>query len=218
MRQKIKSPARQYIKTIIVALIIALVLRAFVVQAYKIPSSSMEDVLLSGDFILVNKLTYRFRQPQPQDVIVFKYPLNPSKNYIKRVIATEGQTVEIINKQVFVDEKPFIDAASVKHKDHHVLPRLYSQRDNFGPIQVPAGHLLVLGDNRDDSQDSREWGFVDKKAVQGKAIIVYWSMLPDPKAPQMEFPYIISAFQMVGYYATNIFSKTRWDRIGDLVR
>lgn len=185
-----KSSIIGYVEVLFLALLIAFLLRTFVIQAYKLPSSSMEDSLLSGDFILVNKLHYRFNEPKPGEIIVFKYPLNPSKDMVKRVIATEGQTVEIKNKTVYVDGKMAPDPFSAKHSDPRILPVDYSSRDNFGPVQVPAGNLFVLGDNRDDSQDSREWGFLDRNFIKGKALVVYWSWATDPHAPKFRSPYI----------------------------
>ncbi len=199
MKRKEKPSIKGYIEVIALAILIAFILRTFVVQAYKIPSSSMEDLLLGGDFILVNKIYYHYKEPQPGEIIVFKYPLNPSKDMVKRVVATEGQTVEIINKIVYIDGKIVPDPILAKHIDPRVLPQDYSTRDNFGPAQVPAGHLFVLGDNRDDSQDSRDWGFLDMNYIKGKAIIVYWSWAIDPHAPKFESPYIIPLFEIIFY-------------------
>ena len=218
MKRKEKPSIKGYIEVIVLAILIAFILRTFVVQAYKIPSSSMEDSLLGGDFILVNKLNYHYKEPRSGEIIVFKYPLNPSKDMVKRVVATEGQTVEIINKIVYVDGKMVPDPIPAKHIDPRILPVDYSTRDNFGPAQVPAGHLFVLGDNRDDSQDSRDWGFLDMSYIKGKAIIVYWSWAIDPHAPKFESPYIIPLFEIIFYNLGHLTERLRLGRIGTFVQ
>jgi signal peptidase I len=217
MKKKKAPTYRAYIETLIVALVIAFVLRTFVIQAYKIPTASMEDTLWQGDFILVNKFIYHFNEPQTGDVIVFKYPLNPDKDFIKRIIAKEGQTVEIRNKKVIIDGIEESDPSEVKYINKDILPKEYSNRDNLGPIQVPPGHLFVLGDNRDNSQDSREWGFLDRKLIKGKAMIVYFSWKLDPKAPKFESPYVIPFFKILIYYISHFALNTRWERIFHLV-
>lgn len=192
-RQK-KSTFREYAEAIIIALVLALFIRSFVVQAFKIPSGSMLPTLQIGDHLLVSKFIYGVKipfsgkvlipvkTPQQNDIVVFKYPLDPSIDYIKRVIAVAGQTVEIRDKKVFVNDQPFEDKYGV-HKDPRIYPALKSPRDNFGPVTVPPGHLFVMGDNRDNSADARFWGFdrngffqgVDLQAVRGKAFMIYWS-------------------------------------------
>ena len=218
MKRKEKPSIKGYIEVIVLAILIAFILRTFVVQAYKIPSSSMEDSLLGGDFILVNKLNYHYKEPRSGEIIVFKYPLNPSKDMVKRVVAIEGQTVEIINKIVYVDGKMVPDPIPAKHIDPRVLPQDYSTRDNFGPAQVPAGHLFVLGDNRDDSQDSRDWGFLDMSYIKGKAIIVYWSWAIDPHAPKFESPYITPLLEIIFYNLGHLTERLRLNRIGTIVQ
>jgi len=212
------SKVKIYLEVAILALLIAFLLRTYVVQAFRIPSGSMEDALYAGDFVLVYKLAYQLgEEPKPGDVVVFRYPLNPSKTYIKRLIAIPGQTVQIADKLLSVNERPVVDPLTVKHKDDRVLPVALSMRDNFGPIQVPPDQYFVLGDNRDDSQDSRVWGFVGKENLLGKALFVYWSWRPDPNAPKWESPYVIPFFQFSVYYLTNWPSKIRWDRIGSVL-
>ncbi len=218
MKRKEKPSIKGYIEVIVLAILIAFILRTFVVQAYKIPSSSMEDSLLGGDFILVNKIYYHFKEPKPGEVVVFKYPLNPSKDMVKRVVATEGQTVEIINKIVYVDGKMVPDHLLAKHIDPRILPVDYSTRDNFGPAQVPAGHLFVLGDNRDDSQDSRDWGFLDMSYIKGKAMFVYWSWTIDPHAPKFESPYITPLLEIIFYNLGHLTERLRLGRIGTIVK
>ncbi len=182
---------KEYAQAIIIALIIALFVRTFIVQAFKIPSGSMIKTLLIGDHILVNKFIYgvknpltrntwiELNSPQRGDVIVFIFPLERDKDFIKRVIGVEGDTIQIINKKVFVNGKPFKDPPGVQHTDPNILPSGVSPRDNLGPIKVPPGKLFVMGDNRDQSFDSRFWGFVPVRDVKGKAFIIYFSWNSD---------------------------------------
>ena len=179
-----------WVKTIVLALILALFIRTFFVQAFKIPSGSMIPTLLIGDHILVNKFIYGVRNPltrelwihgrtpRRREVIVFIFPKNRKLDFIKRVIGLPGEIVEIRNKQVFINGVP-LKEPYVQHTDPRILPKELSPRDNFGPVKVPAGHLFVLGDNRDQSHDSRFWGFVPIRDVKGKAFIIYFSW--DPK-------------------------------------
>jgi signal peptidase I len=185
-RKSKRRIAREYAEAIITALVLALVIRAYVVQAFKIPTGSMVDTLLVGDHILVNKFLFgvplpfvsgkvaAIRQPRRGDIVVFKYPEDPSRDFIKRVIGTGGDTVEGIDKQVYVNgvaiEEPYAD-----YRDERTIPRGGEPRDNFGPIRVPEDKYFMMGDNRDYSYDSRFWGFVDADAVRGKALIIYWS-------------------------------------------
>jgi signal peptidase I len=183
---KRKSTIREYTEAIIIALLLALFIRTFVVQAFKIPSGSMLDTLLIGDHILVNKFLYGIKNPfsgntwipvkKPErgDVVVFKYPLNPKQDYIKRVIGVEGDQIEIKDKKVFVNGEPHDESYAI-FLDNKILPPGEQNRDNMEPKTVPANSLFVMGDNRDNSYDSRFWNFVDLKAVKGKAFIFYWS-------------------------------------------
>jgi signal peptidase I len=185
-----KRLLREYTEAIITALVLALVIRAFVIQAFKIPSGSMIPTLLIGDHILVNKFLYGtkipftdkrilvLRNPEKGDVIVFKYPENPKKDFIKRVIATEGDVVEERNKVIYLNGKAVMEPF-VQHVDSLLRLGINDPRDNFGPLTIPKDKLFVMGDNRDQSYDSRFWGFVDLKAVVGKALIIYWSWNPD---------------------------------------
>ena len=188
MTTKKKNVWRENIEAILIAVVIALFIRTFIVQAFKIPSGSMLETLQIGDQILVNKFIYGVKipftdgytlipvkNPQRGDIVVFKYPEDPSKDYIKRVMAVGGDSIEIIDKQVFVNDKPVTDEPWAVHKDPRILPRQFSRRDTMKKVQVPEGKLFVMGDNRDNSHDSRFWGFVDLKAVKGEAFIIYWS-------------------------------------------
>lgn len=183
---KTKSRLRENIEAIALAVILALFIRTFVVQAFKIPSGSMKQTLLIGDHILVNKFIFGVKlpvigktliplsEPKQGDIIVFKFPEDPEKDFIKRVVAVSGDVVEIRDKKVFINGKlqqnPF-----GYHTDPVIIPGGNQPRDNFGPITVPPDSLFVMGDNRDHSYDSRFWGYVNLSAVKGKAFIIYWS-------------------------------------------
>ncbi len=186
----------EYLKSIGIAILIALFIRAYIVQAFKIPSGSMVPTLLIGDHLLVNKFIYGinppfsekkilvFETPKRGDIIVFKYPEDPDRDFIKRVIGVEGDIVEGKNKKVYVNgvelKEPY-----VRYSDSSIHPRELDPRDNFGPIKVPQGKVFVMGDNRDHSYDSRFWGFVDLKDVKGKALIIYWSWDSDSHKPRL---------------------------------
>ncbi len=181
-----RSNLREYAEAIIIAILLALIIRAFIVQAFKIPSGSMKPTLLIGDHILVNKFVYgikvpfwnkellHFSDPKRQDIIVFRYPVDPSKDFIKRVIGLPGDTVCIRDKIVFVNDQRLQEPYAV-FNDSKIMPAGLSPRDNMGPIIVPPNSLFVMGDNRDESYDSRFWKFVDVKELKGKAFIIYWS-------------------------------------------
>lgn len=181
-----KHIVREYAESIIVAVILALIIRTFIVQAFKIPSGSMEDTLLIGDHLLVCKFLYgtkipftdtkilKIRDPKRGDVIVFEYPEDPSKDFIKRVVGLPGDVVEGIDKKVLVNGKPY-ENPHVVHKETDIIPKAQNPRDTFGPITVPPDSYFVMGDNRDRSYDSRFWGFVKSPKIKGLAFIKYWS-------------------------------------------
>ncbi len=181
-----KSKLRENLEAIVLAIVLALFIRAFVVQAFKIPSGSMLDTLQIGDHILVNKFIYGvklpfsdmviipIKHPQREDIIVFEFPEDPRKDFIKRVIGVPGDVIEIKDKRLYVNHK-LMERDYAIYKDPRILPGSAQPRDNFGPVTVPEGKLFVMGDNRDQSYDSRFWGFVDYKAVKGKAFMIYWS-------------------------------------------
>ena len=184
---KRKSSLREYIEAILVAALVALFIRTFVVQAFKIPSGSMIPTLLVGDYILVNKFVYGVRLPlidktlfgeripKKGEIIVFEYPHDTSKDYIKRVVGLPGDKIQIFNKQLLINGRVAEDPHAF-----HSEPEVFSESilDNFGPVTVPPDHLFVMGDNRDASSDSRVWGFVPLSLVKGKAFLVYWSWNP----------------------------------------
>lgn len=206
-----KSTFREYTEAIIIALVLAFFIRTFIIQAFKIPSGSMLPTLLIGDHLLVNKFIYGIKvpftgtvlvpinSPERNDVIVFRYPQDPKLDYIKRVIAIGGDTIESRDKVLYVNDKPFDDKYGV-HMDDSVADGTLSPRDNFGPIVVPEGKVFVMGDNRDNSYDSRFWGFVDQKAILGKALIIYWSW--DVERP---------------LFSLERLQSVRWGRFGDII-
>lgn len=187
----------EYVQTFGMALLLALFIRSFFIQAFKIPSGSMIPTLLVGDHILVNRFIYgfripftrikflEFRKPERGDVVVFKYPEDPKKDFIKRVIALEDETVEIRDKKIYINNQPMEEEHGV-YRDSVTLPQAISPRDNYGPARVPQNSMFVMGDNRDSSHDSRFWGFVDLKALEGKALIIYWSWNGERHWPRFE--------------------------------
>jgi signal peptidase I len=182
MSTKKKSVIREWTESIVVAFVLAMIIRSFVIQAFKIPTGSMRPTLLEGDLILVNKFIYgakipftnsrlpKFRPPQRGDVVVFIYPENPKKDFIKRLVALEGETVEIKNGTIYIMDKPLLDVVFNQ--------RYYYNRGPFAQegqkIVVPKDRFFVLGDNSASSQDSRYWGFVPRENILGEAILVYW--------------------------------------------
>lgn len=236
-----EKKSRDFFEGLFVALIAALIIRQFIVQAYRIPTSSMEDSLLVGDFLLVNKYVYGmrtpdwigipytdlgfsipwvripgFKEPRQDDVVIFRYPLDQRLDYIKRCIATEGQTVEIIDKKTFVDGERFPDPPGAKYMDgDFILSRKegrftfqtfqnnkFGSRDNFGPITVPEDSYFVMGDNRDRSSDSRVWGFVHDEHIVGEALIIYLSWEGDFSPADLLL----------------FFKKVRFERIANVIR
>jgi signal peptidase I len=181
-----RSRLRENAEAILIAIVIALFIRTFVVQAFKIPSGSMKPTLQIGDHILVNKFIYGvkipylntvllpMKDPQRGDIVVFKYPLDPKKDFIKRVIGIPGDVVEIRAKAIYVNRQRLNHDVGV-YSDPHIIAGNLRPRDNLGPITVPGDALFVMGDNRDESFDSRFWGFVPLRDVSGKAFIIYWS-------------------------------------------
>ena len=231
-----KSVTREYYEAILVAFILALFVRTFVFENFKIPSGSMMDNLLIGDHLVVNKFVFAanghtplhnllpYRGPQRGDVVVFKWPEDPRRDFIKRCVAVGGDTVEMRAKQLFINGEP-IDEPYVVHKDPRVYPdvpglgsspRNLRNRDNFGPYTVPADHIFCLGDNRDNSSDSRFWGPVPLSYVKGRAVIIYWSYEAEPH--DWEWRGVWHRLRQLGGVVLNFFTKTRWERQFQLVR
>jgi signal peptidase I len=192
-----KSVVREYFESLVIAVVLALFIRTFVVQAFKIPTGSMEPNLLIGDHLLVNKFMFGphlfgveetvlpMQNIERLDVVVFKYPEDPERDFIKRVIGLPGEQVEVRRKRVFVNGK-MLDEPYAHYLEP--LPPLSGEpdangtattsadpRENYGPFTVPAGHYFVMGDNRDNSQDSRYWGFLPRDYIKGQALVIYWS-------------------------------------------
>ena len=191
-----KSTAREYFESICVAVILALFVRTFVVQAFKIPTGSMENNLLIGDHLLVNKFVYGPTTSAVErailpigtisrgDVLVFKYPEQPDRDFIKRVIGLPGDGLEVREKKVYINgtalDEPYahyLTPISEGSSFHEVTS--FDVRDRYGPVTVPANHYFMMGDNRDNSEDSRFWGFMPRSYVKGKALFVYFSFGDD---------------------------------------
>lgn len=178
-----KSVWREYAEALVVALVLALIIRTFVVQAFKIPSESMLNTLQVGDHLLASKFAYGIKipftdryiyegaEPQRGDIIIFKYPNDPSVDYIKRIIGVPGDMIEVRDKQLYRNGAP-VKEAYIRNTDPDGIEPL---RDNYAPVRVPPDKYFVMGDNRDNSLDSRFWGFVDKSAIRAKAWRIYWS-------------------------------------------
>ena len=223
---------REYGEALFIALILALIIRAFLVQAFSIPSGSMKPTLLIGDYLLVNKFAYGIRNPltnqvwiplgQPHrgDVAVFIFPQDPSKDYIKRVIGLPGDRIQIINKKVYINGKLYVTPQAV-NDDPIVIPSpqrpTESARDNIGPVEVPANCYFVMGDNRDHSYDSRFWGCVPMKNFLGKAFIIYFSWQGPEGMPIYEaFLKGLKGLVFHLSWDTKDF-RVRWNRIGRLI-
>jgi len=199
-----KSVLREYAEALIIAILLALVIRAFVVQAFKIPSGSMLQTLEIGDHILVNKFLYFFTNPERGDVIVFKFPQDESRDFIKRVIGLPGETVEVRGKEVLVNGVALREPYAV----YEDLPAGMA-RERWGPQVVPPDRLFVMGDNRDHSMDSRVWGFLEIPKVKGKAFMIYFSI----RGEQIPSTGIIQGVAYVLFHPSSI----RWSRIGSLI-
>ncbi len=207
----IKKLRKEWIEPILIALFLVVIIKIFIVQNFKIPSGSMEDTLLVGDRLFAVKFIYgakipftnhrifKIRDPKPSDIIVFKFPKDPSLAYIKRCAAVGGQIFEIRDKKVYVDGELQKLPEHAKFIDPNILDKRYGERDNYGPIKVPEGNFFMLGDNRDNSRDSRYWKFLPYDNLMGKALFIYWSTDPDVKM-------------------YDIFHKVRWRRIFKPIR
>ena len=220
----------EYTKSLGIALLLAVVIKTSIVEAYKIPSGSMEDTLLVGDFLLANKFLYgsqlplldvrlpAIRDPEPGDVVIFKFPNDPSVNYIKRCVAVGGQTVEIRNKRLYVDGTfvPLPETGKFTSGDR-VEPPGRSARDNYAPFVVPEGHFFMMGDNRDNSYDSRFWGPVSRDLIQGKAMIIHWSWGEDEDAPEWSWDNPLSVARSFLYNSVHFFERVRWERFADVI-
>jgi signal peptidase I len=191
-----KSLVREYAEAIFIAVLLALVIRQCGVQAFTIPSGSMMDTLLVGDYILVNKFLFGaelpfsdahlpgLRGPERGDIVVFKYPNDESRDFIKRIIAVGGDTVQVQDNRVMLNgrllEEPYVRPGSI-----HAVPSTHcGYLYGCEPLTVPPGSYFVMGDNRDNSQDSRYWGFVRREKIRGKAFLIYWSWNKESNWPR----------------------------------
>jgi signal peptidase I len=224
-----KSTAREYFESICIAVILALFIRTFVVQAFKIPTGSMENNLLIGDHLLVNKFIYGptlspleetllpIDTIERGDVVVFKYPEEPERDFIKRIIGLPGETVELRNKKVFINgtplDEPYVQFLEPPSDSESGEPDYteFDLRKQYGPVTVPANHYFAMGDNRDNSQDSRYWGFLPREYVKGKALMVYWSY----EADREDYQRSGIGEQVGGVLSTisHFFTRTRWSRL-----
>jgi len=223
-----KSTIREYFESIVIAVILALFIRTFVVQAFKIPTGSMEENLLIGDHLLVNKFVFgptaaaieRTLLPMTHirrgEVLVFKYPEDPERDFIKRVIGLPGEKVELREKKVYINDKPldepyvhFLQPPGENSEFHEVTS--FDVRERYGPVTVPPNHYFVMGDNRDNSQDSRYWGFLPRENVKGKALVIYWSYESE-RGDYAEDGAGATLRGLVSVFA-HFFTRTRWDRM-----
>ena len=216
-----KSTTREYFESIVIAVILALFVRTWVIQAFKIPTGSMEQNLLIGDHLLVNKFVYapaataaeRMLLPigeyQRGDVLVFKYPEDPERDFIKRLIGLPGETIELRQSRVFINgepiAEPYLDAM---RQGGHMPPDI---RGTFGPQVVPEGHLFMMGDNRGDSQDSRYWGPLPVGYVKGKAFVLYWSYKSEGEF--YSDADIGATLRRLGSAVTHFITRTRGERL-----
>ena len=227
-----RSTTRDYLEALLVAVILATFARTYVLQVFKIPSGSMEDTLLVGDHILVNKFIYS-GGPEPSrwvphrdvrrgDVVVFKWPLDPGRDFIKRCVGLPGDRIELADKMLFVNGQAVDESAYAHFTDDRTFPNAlflpdeYRLRDNFGAFTVPEGQLFFLGDNRDSSDDSRFWGTVPVDHLKGRALLVYWSF--DSGVEHTEWPGYAGRIRQLGEVAAKFFTHTRWDRSMRVIR
>ena len=204
-----KNKTRELIESLVIAIVIALFVRSFIIQAYKIPSGSMEPTLLIGDHLLVNRMSYVVKipildkiifslgKPKRGDIIVFRYPEDPSKDFIKRVIAVEGDTIEIKNKTIYINGKKAPDNWGRYRDGMNIMAAWQGPRDNIKPYLVPKDAYFAMGDNRDNSADSRFWGPVRKENLVGRALVIYFSWNSS---------------------ADSILDYVRWSRIGSIIK
>jgi len=223
-----KSTVREYFESIVIAVILALFVRTFVVQAFKIPTGSMENNLLIGDHLLVNKFVFGPAESRAErailpmgsvkrlDIVVFKYPEEPERDFIKRVIGLPGETVELRAKRVYIDGRPldepyvhFLEAPGQASEGAEVTS--FDVRERYGPVTVPPDQYFVMGDNRDNSQDSRYWGFLRRDYIKGKALVIYWSY--ESGREDYEDESAGAAVKGLGSVVAHFFTRTRWNRM-----
>lgn len=223
------------VKQVVFAVILAIIIKTSIVEAYKIPSQSMEDTLLVGDFLLANKFVYGARMPivdwrlpaisEPErgDVIIFIFPRDGVTKYIKRCVGVPGDTIELRDKQLYVNGEKFEDSSFVKYADTSFSgssvieprgPGGRDSRDNFGPYIVPEQFYFMMGDNRDKSYDSRYWGPVHESLILGEALVIHWSWDDEAHpSPEVTLSDPLSVPKMFIYNAAHFFDKVRWERL-----
>jgi signal peptidase I len=201
------------IMAILAIAVIGSILRIFFFSPYRIDGNDMQPGLYAGDFLLASKLSYQSARPEVGDLVLFQHPFHLGRRLVRRVVATEGQSVEIIGKTVYINNRPIQDFPTVTHSDPQILSPDYSARDYMRRQLVPPNQVFVLGDNRDKSEDSRDFGCVPDELIEGKGLVVYFSWVPDPQAPKMKSPYIVPAVQLFFYNVFNFPSRVRWDRL-----
>ncbi len=227
-----KSTLREYFESIVVAVILALFIRTFVVQAFKIPTGSMEQNLLIGDHLLVNKFVFAPTATDAErgvlpvsaiargDVIVFKFPKDPERDFIKRVIGLPGDVVEVRHTRVYIDgrplDEPYIHYSRRPPTERGMPLGVGDVREEFGPVTVPPDEYFVMGDNRDNSQDSRYWGFLPRAFVKGRALVIYWSYKSAASEYRPTGPG--ATLRRLGSVATHFFTRTRWERLLHQIR
>jgi len=228
-----KSTLREYFESICVAVILALFVRTFIVQAFKIPTGSMENNLLIGDHLLVNKFidaptatgVERALLPIGEirrgDVLVFKYPVEPDRDFIKRVIGLPGETLELKEKKIYINGKPldepYVHFLEEPRRNTELAEVTSSDvRENYGPVKVPPNQYFMMGDNRDNSADSRYWGFMPRDYVKGKALLIYWSY--ESERQDYEDESASATVKGIASVFMHFFTKTRWDRLGRMIR
>jgi len=227
-----KSTLREYFESICVAVILALFIRTFVFQAFKIPTGSMEENLLIGDHLIVNKMLYTnapsaleeelapVRNVRRRDIVVFKFPQEPERDFIKRVIGLPGERLHLENKKVYIDGEP-LDEPYVHFSEPPGASSLGilsdARRDNMPEIVVPEGHYFVMGDNRDNSHDSRFWGTLSGDLLKGRALIIYWSY-ESPDGRDAYFKKGLDWIKELGSVVLHFLPNTRWERFFHLVR
>ena len=229
-----KSLLREYLEALLIAVIFATFARTYVVQAFKIPTGSMEENLLIGDHILVNKFVFGpvystterlllpYQTIRRGDVVVFKFPEDPTRDFIKRCVALPGDEVEIVDKVLFVNGIKVDDDAYTYRTDERIYPRSvflhagFRDRDNLGPVTVPADQFFFLGDNRDNSNDSRFWGPVPREYIKGRALLIYWSFETEEELEI--WPGYLGKARQLADVVGKFFTHTRWERTFHLVR
>jgi signal peptidase I len=226
-----RSIWREYLEALIIAALFLRFTQTFVIQTFYIPSQSMEETLLVGDHLFVNRFIYGprasegeskllpFRPVRRGDIVVFRSPETPTLDLVKRCIAVGGDKVQIVDQRLYINGKPVNDTSYANHKDS--APGVFGdprmmRRDNFGPLVVPAGHYFCMGDNRDNSYDSRFWGPLPAHLVKGRALFIYWSYGGRTSSGQWEG--VGSKLRDLGETALGFFSKTRWERAFRLIR